>query len=269
MGRGRNKNAELVVVMLVALGAAACNRTKGQSDSMTPPPMPAATIDQGKFEALYRSGKAIEGALDSGVSQAALSEGLRSLATEIAIARDKPMRPDEAEMLKRFDEALASFVSSRKAWESAGAEEARRIWAFSLPRLRSATRLYLSDANGARDALREAEANEAAYHAEVSASAAASKAAAESARRSALDSAERARVFERDSAKAEAISWGLVNVDPERRLRACRELATLGAAAEKQIGQLEIHGLTDEDPRVVKAAREAIAAIRAKIPTKN
>lgn len=217
-------------------------------------PSPAPTIDQVKFEPLYRSGKAIEGALGTGVSLMKFGELLQNMATEIGIAKDKATRPDEIAMVSQFGQALAMFVSSRQTWQDRDAEAAQRIWTVAIPQLQAASRLYLSDAPGAARAIESSKA-EFARQAEESAAAAADSAKTVADANAHMSTAQ----------KIERIAFKLGDVDPRVRTKACNDLAAYGAVAEDQLSQLEanVNGETDEKAR--EAAKRAIVAIKAAI----
>lgn len=223
--------------------------------SVGPPPKasasPAPTIDQAKFDRLYRSAKAVEGALTSGVNVLAFSDLLRDFATEVGIARDRASRPDEVEMVRRFDDALKTFVLSRQIWQDVSVEAAQRVWLRATPQLSSATRLYYSDTDGANKALAVAKAELARQEEEDAAAhlARAKRAADNEAQLSTARKIERA-------------AYSLGDVDPQVRTRACNELASYGALAEDHLYQLEANVNGETDDRAREAAKRAIRMIK-------
>lgn len=74
-------------------------------------------VDKRKFENLYRSAKAIEGATAVGVNYQKFGELLQNFATEISIARDQVKSKKEKEMLTVYFDALTIYKDSATLWE--------------------------------------------------------------------------------------------------------------------------------------------------------
>lgn len=234
------RNALVVWLVLSSVGCGLGHKTAPAKAS------PSPTIDQARFEPLYRSGKAVEGAMSTGVSLIQFSELLQNLATEVGIAKDKATRPDELAMVGRFNEALATLVLSRQTWQDSNAEDAQQIWAIALPMLQAASRTYFSDAAGAKAAIAEAEAAQTRWAQEVATRGARVQKAVVAAR------AEQEKLR-----RVEILAGSLTNPDAETRLRSCKELAKMGTAASMYNGNIKDVMENDADARV----RAACAAL--------
>lgn len=75
-------------------------------------------VDQAKFQDLYRSAKAIEGATSVGLNRPKFSELLQAYATEISIARDKAITKAEKDFVNLHLAALEVYQDSATVWDS-------------------------------------------------------------------------------------------------------------------------------------------------------
>ena len=73
-------------------------------------------IDKNIFENLYRSAKAVEGAISVGVNYQKFGELLQNFATEISIMSDRVKTPNEQEVLKYYYDTLVIYEDSFKIW---------------------------------------------------------------------------------------------------------------------------------------------------------
>jgi len=104
---------QLLVASLVALKLflVACAPSASPSKPEPPP------VDVAKFEATYRSVKATQGALAVGVDHATFRALLQTLATEISIAQDKAITPEEQKVLSEYRVVLDIYKDSLAIWD--------------------------------------------------------------------------------------------------------------------------------------------------------
>jgi hypothetical protein len=75
-------------------------------------------INKAIFEPVYRTSKAIEGAVGSGVTRDEYRELLQACATEIGIAKDHDLTPNDTALLAKYDEALHMYQFAGTIWTS-------------------------------------------------------------------------------------------------------------------------------------------------------
>lgn len=93
------------VTLLIALGAAAL------ASCVQPPEQIRA-----KFEAVYRSSKAIEGGIRIGISYLRFSESLHTFSTELLVAEERGNSPREKELVRSYRRLLDIYLDSLKVW---------------------------------------------------------------------------------------------------------------------------------------------------------
>jgi cytochrome c2 len=77
-----------------------------------------AKIDQEKFDPLNRAGRAIQGALQSGVSYPRFTELLQAFSTEVLVAQDKVNSDVETELVKSYSDAFSIYSDSAELWRA-------------------------------------------------------------------------------------------------------------------------------------------------------
>jgi hypothetical protein len=108
----------IVAVSVLAWFAilAACHKSPPPS-----PPKPVmvkrATVDQKKFEPLYRAAKTIQASQVVGVNYQKFGELLQAFATEISIARDKASSAKEEGLISKYADALLTLHDSGALWK--------------------------------------------------------------------------------------------------------------------------------------------------------
>lgn len=133
-------------------------------------------VDSAKFESLYRSAKAVEGAQAVGVSYVRFGEFLQAFATEVSIARDKAASAEERRMVGAYADALATLQDSLALWraqfdtkakqtaEQVAARYSRwfseqellqKVWSVALSQMEAANKMYLSDFQAGAVVLRD------------------------------------------------------------------------------------------------------------------
>lgn len=75
------------------------------------------SVNKGKFDNLYRSAKAIEGATAVGVSSDKFGELLQNFATEITILNDKVTGRQEVALLEIYKTAFGIYQDSVHIWD--------------------------------------------------------------------------------------------------------------------------------------------------------
>jgi hypothetical protein len=75
-------------------------------------------IDEQKFGALYRAGKAMEGGVAVGITYAKFGERLQDMATELSIANEKAHTEAERELVAAYGQALSTFSRALLAWNA-------------------------------------------------------------------------------------------------------------------------------------------------------
>jgi hypothetical protein len=73
-------------------------------------------IDQMKFDGVYRSGKAMEGATGVGVNLLRYRELVQSFASEVSIANDRAQTSTEREMVAQYAKALKAYRDAETLW---------------------------------------------------------------------------------------------------------------------------------------------------------
>ncbi len=76
-----------------------------------------AKITQATFEPVYRSSKAIQGAIGPGVTYVKFGELLQTFSTEIAIARDHQLSGPDKKLLALYEDALSAYKFSAALWK--------------------------------------------------------------------------------------------------------------------------------------------------------
>jgi hypothetical protein len=91
---------------------------------------PAASLPDGtKFEATYRAGKSMEGALANGVSYKDFDELLQAFASELLLTKDRVTTPPEQTLLERYTEVLTTYQDSRVLWKEQADQALKYGWA--------------------------------------------------------------------------------------------------------------------------------------------
>lgn len=89
-------------------------------------------VNQKRFEALYRAGKAIEGSDQIGQNIPEFKTLLRNLATEVAIGRDFATSANEKNMIAAYADALGVLKDAATIWEESrgfqSIESDREAW---------------------------------------------------------------------------------------------------------------------------------------------
>lgn len=78
---------------------------------------PVSAQEMTRFEALYRSGKKIQGAATSGVSLIRLNALLEELSAEVSIGKDRAATDKERELVAAFGEAYDAYAANREIWK--------------------------------------------------------------------------------------------------------------------------------------------------------
>ena len=91
---------------------------------------PSASLPDGtKFEAAYRAGKSIEGALAIGISYKDFEGLLQSFASELLLTKDRITTPPEGTLLERYTEVLTTYQDSRTLWKEQADQALKYGWA--------------------------------------------------------------------------------------------------------------------------------------------
>lgn len=104
----------LAAVGLVAL--AGCEGSKPPPQAVPPKPAPPA-IELAKFDATYRTAKAISAAFSVGVNYERFSELLQAFATEVSIAADRAISPEEKKLVTDYRDLLALYADLSTIWQ--------------------------------------------------------------------------------------------------------------------------------------------------------
>ena len=73
--------------------------------------------DSQKFDAVYRSGKAIESAVSSGTNIIKYRELLQAMDAEISILKDRAKGPKELKLLELYESAARSYTDALVLWQ--------------------------------------------------------------------------------------------------------------------------------------------------------
>jgi hypothetical protein len=77
----------------------------------------ATETPQERHAGLYRSVRAIEGAIAVGVNLPRFGELLQGAGAEMLISGDRALNPDETTMVKMYGDALEGYGASQKIWQ--------------------------------------------------------------------------------------------------------------------------------------------------------
>lgn len=89
----------------------------------------ASLPDATKFEAAYRAGKSMEGALVIGVSYKDFEGLLQAFASELLTTKDRVTTPPDQTLLERYTEVLITYQDSRVLWKEQDDQALKYGWA--------------------------------------------------------------------------------------------------------------------------------------------
>lgn len=104
----------LVIVVAVLSACSRSATTPAQQQPAPRPPTPAIT--HATFEPVYRSAKALQGALTAGVSYVKFGELLQGFSTEIGIAKDHTLTQADKTLLDLYEQAFTDYEASATLW---------------------------------------------------------------------------------------------------------------------------------------------------------
>jgi hypothetical protein len=96
------------VFLLIVLFGLACSKSKEPSK---------AVIDQTKFEPLYRAAKAIDASLSVSITLPDYRKGIQAMATEVSIAKDKAVAPEEQKLVELYSDTLSVYQDGLEIWD--------------------------------------------------------------------------------------------------------------------------------------------------------
>jgi hypothetical protein len=92
-------------------------------------PAASSLPDATKFEAAYRVGKSMEGALATGVSYKDFEGLLQALASELLITKSRVTTPSEQTLFERYTEVLTTYQDSSVLWKEQVDQALKYGWA--------------------------------------------------------------------------------------------------------------------------------------------
>jgi hypothetical protein len=109
-----------VLVVFATLGCGQQSTTVSENAAVAPPVVvgqASPPVDATKFDSLYRSLKAIEGATTVGVNLMKFRDLIQDAATEVLITKDKALNASELKVHAQFVEGLAAYQYSAQLWQ--------------------------------------------------------------------------------------------------------------------------------------------------------
>lgn len=106
-------------------------------------------IDEKRFDGVYRSGKALEAAVDSGVTLLHYRELIQAFDTEVSIVNDRARGRAEKELVDKYEAAAQSYHHALLVWRLK--VDGESDWIYSGPTLDKALAEYTIKWEGSSD----------------------------------------------------------------------------------------------------------------------